>query len=129
MIQAWVWCTDLQGGNLVHNCDRASMPHRIPVCVFKHDAIATTYAVLVDRAAAGGAPAVSAPRPSARSAVCAFMNDIRAKGRARASGRLVTRRAIRTSHVRKRLVGAAPRSTAAAVQSLRESDDHDECQD
>jgi hypothetical protein len=59
MIQAWVWCTQLQAGNLVHACDRTPKPHRIPVCVLKHHVIATTYAGLVNRANAGSAAAAS----------------------------------------------------------------------
>jgi hypothetical protein len=54
MIHGWAWCTHVQGGDLSHDCDPASMPHRIQVCVLKHHAIPTTYAALADRAGAAG---------------------------------------------------------------------------
>ena len=46
LIHARVWCTRRWTGDLPHDCDRRSAPHRLLVCVLKRHTTATIYAEL-----------------------------------------------------------------------------------
>lgn len=47
LIHAYVSCTDLVTGDIPHDCDGRSTPHRMLVCVLKRHAIPSAYAALV----------------------------------------------------------------------------------
>jgi hypothetical protein len=62
LVHGFVWCTHLKNGNLRHECDRESGPHRVRVCILKHHTLATIYADLARRA---GKRSVSSAFPDA----------------------------------------------------------------
>jgi hypothetical protein len=47
LIHAYVSCTALVTGDIPHDCDAKSAPHRLLVCVLKRHAIPSAYAALV----------------------------------------------------------------------------------
>jgi hypothetical protein len=46
LIHAFVSCADLLMGDLAHDCDSRSAPHRLLVCILKRHTTADTYAML-----------------------------------------------------------------------------------
>ena len=46
MVHGYVVCTDIATGDIPHECDRATAPHRLRVCVLKKHAIPAVYAEL-----------------------------------------------------------------------------------
>lgn len=55
LIHAYVSCSNVRSGDLEHECDRTSAPHRILVCVLKCHTPAKVFAELADRASAARA--------------------------------------------------------------------------
>ena len=55
LIHAYLSCSTVRPGDLDHQCDRTSAPHRILVCVLKCHTPAKVFAELGDRASAAGA--------------------------------------------------------------------------
>jgi hypothetical protein len=49
-IHGYVHCTQVVSGDLPHNCNPRSEPHRLLVCVLKRHTISTAYAELARRA-------------------------------------------------------------------------------
>jgi hypothetical protein len=47
LIHAYVSCTALVTGDMSHDCDTKSAPHRLLVCVLKRHAIPSAYSALV----------------------------------------------------------------------------------
>jgi len=56
LLHAYIDCTDIVIGCVPHECDPASAPHRLRVCMLKSRTVARIYGQLAARAA-GGAPA------------------------------------------------------------------------
>ncbi len=50
LVHAYVHCTQVVSGDLPHDCNRWSLPHRLRVCVLKRHTIGTAYAELARRA-------------------------------------------------------------------------------
>jgi hypothetical protein len=46
MVHGYVACTDIVAGEIPHDCDPRSAPHRVRVCVLKRHTTATVYAML-----------------------------------------------------------------------------------
>jgi hypothetical protein len=72
LIHAYVSCTAMVTGEIPHDCDGTSAPHRLLVCVLKRHALPSAYATLVryaDQQAAWAAiKALERARPSPRGA-------------------------------------------------------------
>ena len=52
LVHAHVLCTKVQSENLTHDCDAASAPHRLLVCVLKCHTAPGVFALLSQRASA-----------------------------------------------------------------------------
>jgi hypothetical protein len=50
LVHGYISCTKLVTGDVPHDCDRASVPHRLLVCILKRHAIPGVYAELARRA-------------------------------------------------------------------------------
>lgn len=50
-----VSCADIVSGHIPHECDHASAPHELLVCVLKKHVVSGAYAELVSRSAAASA--------------------------------------------------------------------------
>jgi hypothetical protein len=50
MVHGYISCGNLLSGDIPHECDGASGPHRLLVCVIKHHNTATAYAEVSRRA-------------------------------------------------------------------------------
>jgi hypothetical protein len=50
LLHAYVQCTDIVSGDIPHDCDKPSLPHRLLVCVLKRHAIPTAYLDLAGQA-------------------------------------------------------------------------------
>jgi hypothetical protein len=50
LLHGYIACSDIVTGDLQHDCDPRSAPHRLLVCVLKTHAIASVYAELAGRA-------------------------------------------------------------------------------
>jgi hypothetical protein len=50
LLHGYISCTNLVSGDIPHDCDRASAPHRLLVCILKRHAIPSVYAELARRA-------------------------------------------------------------------------------
>lgn len=50
LLHGYVSCACLAAGESLHDCDQASAPHRLHVCVLKRHTIPAVYAVLTRRA-------------------------------------------------------------------------------
>ena len=46
MVHGYVACTDIATGDIPHECDRTTAPHRVHVCVLKRHTIPWAYAEL-----------------------------------------------------------------------------------
>jgi hypothetical protein len=66
LLHGFVSCADLISGQIPHECDGASAPHDLLVCVLKRHVVPTTYEELVRRADAGRAsvPLATGAAPS-----------------------------------------------------------------
>jgi hypothetical protein len=63
LIHAYLLCTRLQSGDLPHDCDASSGPHRLLVCVLKCHTAPGVFEALSSRASEGGLD--GKPRPFA----------------------------------------------------------------
>jgi hypothetical protein len=50
LVHGYIVCSNIMLGDIPHDCDRRSAPHRLLVCILKSHTIATVYAELVRRA-------------------------------------------------------------------------------
>ena len=50
LVHGYILCSNIVIGDLPHDCDRRSAPHRLLVCILKSHTIATVYADLARRA-------------------------------------------------------------------------------
>lgn len=50
LLHAYVYCTQVVSGDIPHDCERRSGPHRLLVCVLKRHAVPTAYEELAKRA-------------------------------------------------------------------------------
>jgi hypothetical protein len=57
MVHGYVGCTTIVAGDIPHNCDPTSAPHRLRVCVLKRHTTDAVYAVLARLADEGLSPA------------------------------------------------------------------------
>jgi len=55
LIHAYIWCTHIVGRDIPHHCGDTDGPHRLLICVIKHDVSSITYEEL-SRRATGLAP-------------------------------------------------------------------------
>jgi hypothetical protein len=71
LVHAYISCTNVVTGEIPHNCDPRSAPHRLLVCILKKHATPSTYAELARRAdehrmstaTAGGGSAAASVMP------------------------------------------------------------------
>ena len=49
-LHGWVLCTRLAAGAIPHDCGHTAPPHRLLICVLKHDCVPTAFAELARRA-------------------------------------------------------------------------------
>ena len=61
LIHAYVRCTNLQSGDLSHDCQSASGPHELLVCVLKCHTSPSVFEELSRLASKAGGPVMSAP--------------------------------------------------------------------
>lgn len=50
LVHGYISCTNIVTGDVPHDCDRTSAPHRLLVCVLKRHTIPTAHAELARRA-------------------------------------------------------------------------------
>jgi hypothetical protein len=50
MLHGYVLCTSLSAGTIPHDCGQTEPPHRLLICVLKHDCVPTAFAELSRRA-------------------------------------------------------------------------------
>jgi hypothetical protein len=50
LLHGYVLCTHLSAGAIPHDCARTAPPHRLLICVLKHDCVPTAFAELSRRA-------------------------------------------------------------------------------
>jgi hypothetical protein len=50
LVHGYIVCSNIVIGDIPHDCDRSSAPHRLRVCILKSHTIATVYAELARRA-------------------------------------------------------------------------------
>jgi hypothetical protein len=50
LVHGYIFCSNIVIGDLQHDCDRRSAPHRLLVCILKSHTLATVYAELAQRA-------------------------------------------------------------------------------
>jgi hypothetical protein len=50
LVHGYTWCTHIVGGEIPHGCSGTDGPHRLLVCVLKHDASPTIHSDLSRRA-------------------------------------------------------------------------------
>ena len=50
LVHGYIFCSNIVSGEIPHECDRASAPHRLLICILKSHTIAPVYAELVRRA-------------------------------------------------------------------------------
>lgn len=50
LLHGWISCSSIVTGEVPHNCDRSSSPHRLSVCILKSHTIPAVYAELARRA-------------------------------------------------------------------------------
>jgi len=50
LLHGYVLCTRLVAGAIPHHCGRTAAPHRLLICVLKHDCVPTAFAELSRRA-------------------------------------------------------------------------------
>jgi len=50
LVHGYILCSNIVTGDIPHDCDRRSAPHRLLVCILKSHTIATVYADLARRA-------------------------------------------------------------------------------
>ena len=50
LVHGYIACSDIVIGDIPHDCDRRSVPHRLLVCILKRHTIATVYTELARRA-------------------------------------------------------------------------------
>ena len=55
IMHAYLLCTDVVDGGIPHDCDRSAAPHRLLVCILRHDITPDVHTCLVRRVAVRGA--------------------------------------------------------------------------
>jgi hypothetical protein len=50
LVHGYIFCSNIATGNIPHDCDRRSAPHRLLVCILKRHTIPAVYAELARRA-------------------------------------------------------------------------------
>ncbi len=50
LIHAYVWCSRIIAGQVPHQCESVSAPHRLRVCILKRHTLPSVYAELVRQA-------------------------------------------------------------------------------
>ena len=50
LVHGYILCSSIMIGDIPHDCDRRSAPHRLLICILKSHTIATVYAELARRA-------------------------------------------------------------------------------
>jgi hypothetical protein len=50
ILHGYVSCSNIVAGDIPHECDRRSVPHRLPICILKRHTIPAVYAELAQRA-------------------------------------------------------------------------------
>lgn len=69
ILHAWIQCSDMVVGDIPHDCDSVTAPHRVRVCLLKSHTLPRIYAQLAKRAAVQ--PALDVPVVASRSAATA----------------------------------------------------------
>jgi hypothetical protein len=59
LLHAYIDCSAIVTGGIPHDCDPASAPHRLRVCVLRNHTLARLYALLAAQATAEGAPVLA----------------------------------------------------------------------
>jgi hypothetical protein len=77
LVHGWVRCSHLRSRQIQHQCDRASAPHRVLVCVLKRHTLGTVYADLARRADGRGVrSALSSSRREAASGPTRIVKEL-----------------------------------------------------